>query len=80
MGLPKIVHFVCAASGHKSAKCDRTEGLLTIEEGKWAFCGSGLKDGHRWVGIGPVDIETARRAHRVASAPADVLSSAKAHT
>ena len=43
----KLIAYECVAPAHQAGAGDPDK--LTIHEGRWAFCGSGIRrEGHEW--------------------------------
>lgn len=54
------VRFICRSAQHARAGRDQAGGVLTIEDGKWAYCPWGKTDHHEWTAIEGMDLATAR--------------------
>ena len=53
LGMDRLVHHVCTATGHQQIGLfDSTSpwspNTLTFFEGSWAYCPAGERDGHEW--------------------------------
>ncbi len=69
------VDFVCVAAKHAAAvkpKAGMPISPITVHEGRWAYCATGLTTGHEWKGIPPTTLEELKRTpHPTEKAPAD---------
>ena len=54
------VRFICASAEHAQAGRDQNGGVLTVEDGKWAYCPWGKTDQHEWNPVDGMDLATAR--------------------
>lgn len=54
------VRFICASAEHTQAGRDHQGGVLTIQDGKWAYCPWGKTDHHEWMPIDGMDLAKAR--------------------
>ncbi len=55
----KLVKFMCAATGHSTA---RSDSALTIHDGVWAFCyAGGQTPGHDWKAVDGLPLNDAMR-------------------
>lgn len=53
--LTAAIEYLCAAAHER-----RDEGIITIVEGTWAYCGCGAAVGHKWQRIPPTEIAELR--------------------
>jgi hypothetical protein len=58
----ELVRFLCVSAEHIDRGRDPEGGVLTVEEGRWAFCPWGQVAGHEWVEVEAMDLTTARTA------------------
>jgi hypothetical protein len=69
------VDFVCIATKHAAAvkaKGGTPVSPITIHEGRWAYCPTGLTTDHEWRAIEPTSLEELMRTrHPAEKAPAD---------
>jgi hypothetical protein len=56
--LPDDVRLICDDQGHlqRGRSIPNGNGMLTIDDGKWAYCTAALKEPHHWVPMEPADL------------------------
>ena len=56
----EIVRFVCVSTEHSRRGHDQAGGVLTINDGQWAYCPWGQADNHSWDAVDGIDLAAAR--------------------
>lgn len=56
-----LIHYRCIEPKHQEAKTPGPSDLLTVHEGKWAYCPYDIRaDGHTWKETGGITVTEIR--------------------